>query len=101
MSKESRFRGCFGKQSGKRAQALLKYASQQLYRIHWSLARKLCSKKFLLLTWHILGLLVNTLAADEKYSVLSSDNLTIPIQMELSKKKKTFSEFFAAFLKSR
>ena len=101
MSKESRFRGCFGKQYGKRAQALLKYASQQLYRIHWSLARKLCSKKFLLLTWHILGLLVNTLAADEKYPVLNRDNLTIPIQMQLSQKQKTFSEFFAAFLKSR
>ena len=101
MSKKSRFRGCFDKQYGKRSIELLKYASQHLYRIHWSMARKSCSEKFLLLTWHILGLLVNTLAADEKYSVLSSDNLTIPIQMELSKKKKTFSEFFAAFLKSR
>ena len=101
MSKESRFRGCFGKQYGKRAQALLKYASQQLYCIHWSLARKLCSKKFLLLTWHILGLLVNTLAADEKYPVLNRNNLTTPIQMQLSQKQRSFSNFFAAFLKSR
>ena len=30
MAKESRFRGCFDKQSGKRAQALLKPASQHL-----------------------------------------------------------------------
>ena len=29
------------------------------------------------------------------------DNLTIPIQMQLSQKQKNFSEFFAAFLKSR
>ena len=58
------------------------------------------SKKSLLLRWKTLGLLVNTLADDEKYPVLNRDNLTIPTQMELSQKQKTFSEFFAAFLKS-
>ena len=46
-----------------------------------------------------MGLLVNTLATGEKYPVLNEDNLTIPIQMELSQKSKTFSLFFAAFLK--
>ena len=101
MSKKSRFRGCFDKQYGKRAQALLKSASQHLYHIHWSLARKLCSKKSLLLTCQILGLLVNTLAADEKYPVLNRDNLTIPIQMQLSQKQKTLSQLLAALLKSR
>ena len=101
MSKKSRFRGCFDKQYGKRAQALLKSASQHLYHIHRSLPRKLSWKKSLLLTCKILGLLVNTLAADEKYPVLTRDNLTIPIQMPLSQKRKTFSEFFAEFLKSR
>ena len=55
----------------------------------------------LLLTCKIFELLVNTLATDEKYPVLNRDNLTIPIQMQLSQKQKTFSEFFAAFLKSR
>ena len=100
MSKKSRFRECFDKQHGKCGQTLLKSASQHLYHIHWSLARKLCSKKSLLLTCQILGLLVNTLAADEKYPVLNRDNLTIPIQMQLSQKQKTFSQFFAAFLKS-
>ena len=99
MSKKSHFRGPFDKQHGKRAQALLKSASQHLYHIHWSLARKLCSKKSLLLTCQILGLLVNTLATDEKDPVLNRENLTIPIQMQLSEKQKTFSQFFAAFLK--
>ena len=42
-----------------------------------------------------------TLATDEKYPVLNRENLTIPIQMQLSPKKKTSSQFFAAFLKSR
>ena len=60
MSKKSRFRGPFDKQHGKRVQALLKYASDHLDHIHWSMARKWCSKKYLLLTRKILGLLVNT-----------------------------------------
>ena len=100
MSKKSRFRGCFDKQYGKRAQALLKSASQHLYHIHRSLPRKLSWKKSLLLTCKILGLLVNTLATDEKYHVLSRDNLTTPIQMQLSHKQKFFSRFFPAFSKS-
>ena len=48
-----------------------------------------------------MGLLVNTLAVYEKYPVLNRDNLTIPIQMHLSQKQKSFSQFFAQFLKSR
>ena len=101
MSKKSCFRGPFDKQHGKRAQALLKSASQHLYHIHWSLPNQFRWKTSLLLTCQILGLLVNTLAADEKYPVLNRDNLTIPIQMQLSQKQKIFSQFFAAFLKSR
>ena len=57
-------------------------------------------KKSLLLTCKIFGLLVNTLGTDEKYPVLNRDNSTIPIQMQLSEKQKTFSEFFDPYLKS-
>ena len=42
-----------------------------------------------------------TSGADEKYPVLIRDNLTIPIQMQLSKKQKTFSEFFVELSKSK
>ena len=38
---------------------------------------------------------------DEKYPVLNRDNLTIPIQIQLSQKKIIFFSIFAAFLKSR
>ena len=100
MSKKSSFRGCFDKQYGKCPQTLLKSASQRLYHIHLSLESKLCSKKSLLLTCQILGLLVNTLAADQKYPVVNRDNLTIPIKMQLSQKQKIFSELFPASLKS-
>ena len=47
-----------------------------------------------------LRLLVKTLTDDEKYSLLYRENLTQPFQILLSQKQKTFSEFFAAFLKS-
>ena len=80
---------------------MLKSASQQLYQIHWSLGRNLCSKNSLLLTCQTLGLLANTLATNEKYPVLNRGNLTVPIQMQLSEKQKTFSRIFAAFLKSQ
>ena len=42
----------------------------------------------------------NNLNADGKYSFLNRDNLTPPIQMEVSPQTKTFSQFFSAFLKS-
>ena len=46
-----------------------------------------------------LRLLVKTLTDDEKYSLLYRENLTQPIQLLLSQKRLTFSQFFSAFLK--
>ena len=43
---------------------------------------------------------VNTLTADDKYSLLNRDNLTQPIRTPLSQKQKAFSQFFLAFSKS-
>ena len=48
-----------------------------------------------------MGQLVNTLASDEEYPALNRDNLTIPIQMQMSQKQKNFSAFFAEYLKSK
>ena len=48
----------------------------------------------------ILGLFVNTLSEDDRYSLLYKDNLLQPIQILLSQKQKTFSQFFSPFLKS-
>ena len=62
--------------------------------------KKIELENSLLLTCKIRAPLVNTLAADEKYLALHRENLTKPIQMQLSKKQKTISEFFRAFLKS-
>ena len=49
----------------------------------------------------IFRLFVNTFTAYDKYSVLKREYLKHAIDMQLSQKQKTFSEFFAAFLRSR
>ena len=43
---------------------------------------------------------VNTLTADDKYSLLNRNNLKQPIWTPLSQKHTDFSEFFLAFSKS-
>ena len=58
-------------------------------------------KKSLLLISKTLTLFVNTLTADDKYSLINRDTLTDAIQMQLSQKQKPLSEFFYAFLKFR
>ena len=48
----------------------------------------------------ILRPFVNTLTIDDKHYLLNRDNLTEPIQMQLSKKQKTFSKISFVFLNS-
>ena len=47
----------------------------------------------------ILGLLVNTLTDDDKYSLLYRDNLPQQVQILLSQKPKTFSRLSFEILK--
>ena len=42
----------------------------------------------------------NTLTVNDKHYLLNRDNLTQPIQMQLSEKEKKFSQFSFPFLKS-
>ena len=48
----------------------------------------------------ILGVFVETVTADSKYPVPDFKNFHLPIQMQLSEKRKTFSKFFVPFLES-
>ena len=41
-----------------------------------------------------------TLTADGKYPVEDWESLQLPLQMQLSEKHKTFSQFFVSFLES-
>ena len=49
----------------------------------------------------ILGMVVNILTADDKYTLLIRVNFRQPIQMQFSQKGKGFSTFVSAFMKSR
>ena len=100
MSNKSRFKGSFGKQRGKRTQTLLKFPWQHLCHIYWSLCKQFTCKMSLLVTCKISRLFPNSLSADDKYLLLNRDNLTQPIQIQVSGKQKTFSWFFFPFLKS-
>ena len=45
------------------------------------------------------SLFVNILTVDDKHYLLNRDKLTPPIEIQLSRKQKTFAQFFFAFLK--
>ena len=53
----------------------------------------------MLVLYKILGLFVNTLTDDGKYSLLYRDNLTQQIQILLSQKPKTLSQLSSDILK--
>ena len=101
MSKKLSVRGPIDEHFGKRAKARFKFSSLHLDHIYRSLSSQLSWKKSLLLTCQLLGLLVNTLDADFRYPILNRETLRISILMELPQKQNTFSQFCAAFLKSR
>ena len=56
-------------------------------------------EKSLLAIHKILRLLVNTFTADDKHYLLNRENLAQRIQMQISQKQKSFSQFSFAFLK--
>ena len=58
---------------------------------------QLSGKKSLLVICKILGVFVNTMSVDDKYSVLNRGSLLQHFQMQLSQKSKIFSQFFVAF----
>ena len=61
---------------------------------------KLYWKKSLLVIDKMLWLFVNTLIVYDEHYLLNRDNLKQQIQMRLSEKQKTVSEYFFAVLKS-
>ena len=48
----------------------------------------------------MLRLFANKLTPEDKYSLLNRDKVKQPIQILLSEKQKSFSQFFSSFLKS-
>ena len=69
--------------------ALLSYFSS-LWVVSWKIS--------LLLLCEMLGLFFNTFTVDGKYSLRNIESLLQPVQMQISKKQNTFSNFFPSFL---
>ena len=74
--------------------------NESIFTIFINHSQGTCIGRTLLVIKKIRRLFVNTLTVDDKHYLLNRDNLTQPIQIQLSQKQKTFSEFFFAFLKS-
>ena len=83
LSGRRRFRTSFDSQHVNGCQTLMKSAWEPFYCIFWSLRGKMTWKISPLLNFEILGLFVNTLTADDKYSVPDCDHLQFPIQRQL------------------
>ena len=62
---------------------------------------KICGKLICKACELIFNQCINTLATNNKYSRNNRENLSLPIQMQLSEKWKTFSQYFIAFLESK
>ena len=84
-------------QNVKVCQVLAKSPWESFYHVFSSFWGKLIWKLFPLVLGKILGVFVKTLTADGKYPVQYCENLQLPIQMQLSEKRKTFSPFFFFF----
>ena len=82
----------------KRAETRLKSERQYVYQIYWSLWRQLGLIKFLSVICKFSGLFVNSLTANDKYSLLNRSNLYQQFQMQLSQKPKIMFNFFLPFL---
>ena len=57
-------------------------------------------QKWLLDSWKFFRPFLNTLIANDKYSLNSKDKWMQKVQMHLSQKQKNFSEFFSPFFES-
>ena len=57
-------------------------------------------QKFLLDTWNFFRAFLNTLTANDKYSLNSKDKWMQKFQRHFSQKENNFSEFFSPFLES-
>ena len=99
MSKRPYFRTRFGKQSVSGFETLLKSARNHYYRIFPRIWEKLSWKRSVLVRSEILGLFVNSMTAEYKYSRRNMQNCQKQLQTQLSQKGKAFSGLFIAFLK--
>ena len=100
MPENPYFRKVFGNQPVNGYQKLLKSSRHYLCPIFPWIWNKLSWKRSALVRSKILGLFVNTLTVEYKYSRRNIQTFAQQVQTPLSLKQKTFSWFFIAFLES-
>ena len=98
LSKKRSFSTGFDSQHVKASQILAKSPWECFYHVFSLFSGKLIWKMSLLVLGEILGVFVNTLHADDKYAVQDCHKSPLPIRMQFSEKRKTFSQSFAKFL---
>ena len=98
-SRRSCFRTPFGNQRVNGFQTPVKVVTHHSDSFIPWISVKLSWKKTALLWLKILRLFVNTFTADKRYSCSNMQNFLQQLQTLLSKKRKTLSGFFIAFLK--
>ena len=80
---------------------VLKSARHHYYFIALWIGDKLSCKKSTLVKFKLVGLLVHTLTADDKYSSRNIQNLTQELQTVIYQKQKAFYRIFITYLKAR
>ena len=87
----------FYSQHVKPSQILPKSLWQQFFQVLSSFSERLISKMSPPVLVEVLWVFVNTVTAEGKYPVQDFENLPLPIQIQLSEKEKTFSQFLFHF----
>ena len=98
ISNYPRFRTSFDSQYVRGSKILPKSPREHFFSYFSSLWWELSCKMSFFVICEIVGLFVETLTANDKYSLCNSENLPQLIQMQLSKKQIIFCEIFAQFL---
>ena len=98
LSKKHCFKTRFDNTPVKLSQIPVKYLWKCFYHIFSSFSGRLIRKTSSLVLGEVLGVFVNILTADDKYPLQDCENLQLPIQMQLSEKRKLFWEFFVTLL---
>ena len=100
LSKKRRFRTRFDSQHMKASQIVAKSPWERFYHLLLSFSGRFILKLSPLVLDEVLRVFVNTLTSHDKYRVQDYENSQLPIQMQLSEKRKTFPQFFVPFLES-
>ena len=100
MTEKPYYKTAFDNQPVDEYQTLIKSVRHYYYPIFPWIFDILSWKKCALVRSKILGLFVNTLTAEYKYSRRNMQTFAQQVETPLSWKQKNFSRFFIAFLKS-